>query len=202
MNARSPKYKRNLKDYEQKRFEELKIQYHKVTWKHYRNKEVERGWTLMDIACAKWRYEKYYNGYRKALEERAKKREQENWINPNGIYIDEDVAMNQVLEEIVEDFTKHMKENIIWEKEEESLANKHFKICCEACHLMISRNKKYGDSWKVLSVQSIANLCEMKLNRIAKLGEVDAKTEDELIDTLNYMVFGLIKLKEWKKSKN
>ena len=42
----------------------------------------------------------------------------------------------------------------------------------------------------------------MKLNRIAKLWDIDAKTEDELIDTINYCVFALIKLNEkrnWKR---
>jgi len=64
----------------------------------------------------------------------------------------------------------------------------------KAFDLMMSRNKKYGDSWKVLSIQSIANLCEMKMNRIAKLGEIDAKTEDEFFDIINYACFALIKL--------
>lgn len=69
------------------------------------------------------------------------------------------------------------------------------KIYVEAFDLMKSRNTKYGDSWKVLSIQSLANLCEMKLHRIANLDKVEPKIYDELIDTLNYMVFGLLKLK-------
>lgn len=62
--------------------------------------------------------------------------------------------------------------------------------------LMVGRNGAYGDSWKVLSIQSIANLIEMKMNRIARLGEADAKTEDEFMDVVNYAIFGLLKMHE------
>lgn len=76
---------------------------------------------------------------------------------------------------------------------------KKFKYIQKQCFaLMQGRNKKYGDSWKVLSVQSLANLCEMKLNRISQLGEKAPKTEDELIDVINYCTFALIKLDEQK----
>lgn len=62
--------------------------------------------------------------------------------------------------------------------------------------LLQSRNQKYWDSWKVMTVQAIASLCEMKLNRISQLGEVEAKTKDECEDVLNYMVFALFLLQK------
>lgn len=73
-------------------------------------------------------------------------------------------------------------------------ADLEFQKCFE---LMQGRNTKYGDSWKVLSVQSIANLIEMKMHRIANMNakELDPKIEDEFIDAVNYGIFGLIKLK-------
>lgn len=73
-------------------------------------------------------------------------------------------------------------------------ADKEFQKCFE---LMQGRNAKYGDSWKVLSVQSIANLIEMKMHRIANMDtkDLDPKIEDEFIDAVNYGIFGLIKLK-------
>jgi len=76
-----------------------------------------------------------------------------------------------------------------------NLASQEFKKSFE---LMKSRNKKYGDSWKVLSIPSIANLCEMKLNRISNMDieNLDPKIEDELRDTMNYMAFALIKLNQ------
>ena len=67
---------------------------------------------------------------------------------------------------------------------------KEFQRCFQ---LMKSRNEKYGNSWKVLSVPSIANLIEMKMNRIAKLGAEAPKTEDELMDSINYAIFALLK---------
>lgn len=75
--------------------------------------------------------------------------------------------------------------------EDMSSAFEQFVKCFE---LMKSRNKSYGSSWKVLSVQSIANLIEMKMNRIAQLGEIDAKSLDEFQDCANYAVFALMKL--------
>ena len=68
----------------------------------------------------------------------------------------------------------------------------------EARELMLSRNEKYGDSWKVLSIQSMANLIEMKMHRIANMKneELDPKIEDEFIDSINYGVMGLYKYKQ------
>lgn len=79
--------------------------------------------------------------------------------------------------------------------EDMKLAAQEFVKCFE---LMRGRNKKYGDSWKVLTLQSIANLIEMKMHRIANMNsqQLDPKIEDEFIDAINYGVFGLIKLKK------
>lgn len=73
------------------------------------------------------------------------------------------------------------------------LAKSEFENCFE---LMQGRNKKYGNSWKVLSITSLANLCEMKLHRIANMdaSNLDPKVEDEAQDVINYMIFTLIKL--------
>lgn len=81
------------------------------------------------------------------------------------------------------------------ENQDMFLAKEQYNRCFD---LMKSRNVKYGDSWKVLTVQSIANLCEMKLHRIANMDtkNLDPKIEDELMDTANYMIFALIKLKQ------
>lgn len=91
---------------------------------------------------------------------------------------------------------KKIKEKRATQKNLDKDAERIREVFKEAYELMMSRNKKYWDSWKVMDVQAIAALCEMKLNRIAQLGELEAKTADELIDTLNYMVFALIKHKE------
>ncbi len=69
------------------------------------------------------------------------------------------------------------------------------KVMDECYELMKGRNESYGQSWKVLSIRSIANLIEMKMNRISELPEGAPKTEDELKDALNYIIFALIKLK-------
>jgi hypothetical protein len=69
------------------------------------------------------------------------------------------------------------------------------EILEECKELMNERNQKYGDSWRTLSIQSTANLIEMKMNRVARLG-LDAKIKDELQDSINYAIFALYKLKQ------
>lgn len=69
------------------------------------------------------------------------------------------------------------------------------KIHDECLKLVKGRNKKYSNSWKVLTIKSIANMCEMKMNRFRKLDVKDVKAEDEFKDTINYCVFALWKLK-------
>lgn len=68
----------------------------------------------------------------------------------------------------------------------------------ECFDLFKSRNNKYGDSWKVLSLQSVANLIEMKMHRVANMStqQIDPKIKDEFQDSVNYAVMGLLKLKE------
>lgn len=69
------------------------------------------------------------------------------------------------------------------------------KHCWE---VMNGRNQKYGDSWKVLSIQSIANLIEMKMHRIANMTEqnLDPKVVDEFVDASNYATMALQKLQD------
>ena len=74
-----------------------------------------------------------------------------------------------------------------------------FKKEMNACFtLMKSRNKKYGDSWKCLRINSIIDLMIMKLDRCQKQ-ELDNKAiEVELEDIVNYGIFGLINLRDKK----
>lgn len=69
-------------------------------------------------------------------------------------------------------------------------------IASECLSLMRARNAKYGNSWKVLTIQSIANLIEMKMHRIANMNaqELDVKILDEFMDAINYAIFALMKL--------
>lgn len=67
-----------------------------------------------------------------------------------------------------------------------------------AWEVMVGRNAKYGDSWKVLSIPSMANLIEMKMHRIANMTEkeLNPKIIDEAVDAINYSAMILYKLKE------
>lgn len=67
-----------------------------------------------------------------------------------------------------------------------------------AWEVMLGRNAKYGDSWKVLSIPSMANLIEMKMHRIANMNEkeLNPKIIDEAVDAINYSAMMLYKLKE------
>jgi len=72
----------------------------------------------------------------------------------------------------------------------------------QSWELMKSRNAKYGDSWRVLTIPAIAALIEMKMHRIANMDvqNLDPKAVDEFIDTMNYAAMGLQKLKEQGKT--
>lgn len=203
----APKYNnRALRPHEVKRYEELVILHEKLYGSKYRSWGVipSTGETLMDIACSTKRYQDIYKWYQEKREKKLKKKEAEE---EKKTIMAEDIEP-PILDWLKSSFEKNKdqvkeKEKVIQVEdsviESDLLAIKAEEIIEEALELMKSRNKRYWDSWKVLTVQSLANLCEMKLHRIARLGEAEAKTADELIDVLNYCIFGLIKLK--KKTK-
>jgi hypothetical protein len=76
------------------------------------------------------------------------------------------------------------------------------KIINECRALVISRNEQYGDTVDVVDIHTVIGLVLMKLNRIYQLGVENAKTKDELQDSLNYIVFALEKYEKQKLSKN
>lgn len=101
-------------------------------------------------------------------------------------------------------FDRHIKELRKKEAEEAELLQSESRpsdmeaisnIFDECRNLMMSRNEKYGDSWKILSIPWLSNLCEMKLNRISNMDKIDPKIEDELMDTINYCIFALYKVR-------
>lgn len=67
------------------------------------------------------------------------------------------------------------------------------KVIDECKQLVISRNKQYGDSVDIIDIHTTVGIVLMKLNRIYKLGALNAKTKDELQDSINYLVFALEK---------
>jgi uncharacterized membrane protein len=75
------------------------------------------------------------------------------------------------------------------------------KIIDECRTLIISRNEQYGDTVDVVDIHTVIGLVLMKLNRIYQLGTDNAKTKDELQDSLNYLVFSLEKYEKEKLSK-
>jgi len=112
------------------------------------------------------------------------------WIDEKIQEINEKKNTKTIEDYSTEEIAK-LSESLAKNKDEEI-----FKEKLDECFkLMQGRNAKYGTSWKVLSIQSIANLVEMKMNRIAKLG-TDTKTEDEFKDAVNYAIFGLLKLQQ------
>lgn len=73
------------------------------------------------------------------------------------------------------------------------------KVIDECRKLVISRNQQYGDTVDVVDVHTVVGLCIMKLTRIYQLGVENTKSRDELIDSLNYIVFALEKLDKGAK---
>ena len=75
---------------------------------------------------------------------------------------------------------------------------KYMKVINECKKLVIDRNKQYGNSVDIIDIHTLVGLVMMKLNRIYKLGD-KSKTKDELIDSINYLVFAIEK---FEKDKN
>lgn len=69
-------------------------------------------------------------------------------------------------------------------------------IVKECKKIVMSRNKKYGNSTAPIDIHTIVGIVIMKLTRIYKLGTENAKTLDELQDSINYIVFALDKFKQ------
>jgi len=195
-NEISPKYWRELRDHEQKRFEDLVILFEKAMQKKYNWSFINEksNETLMDIACSTGRYNSLLWYYQSKYQER-RKQEIEN--EERELNQDEKQALN-LCEKVEWLSNEPFNEPIGFT--DNVLKHRVDQIHKDTLDLMLSRNEKYGDSWKVLTIPSLANLCEMKLHRIARLWDVDAKTEDELMDVINYCVFGLMKYKESQKT--
>lgn len=72
--------------------------------------------------------------------------------------------------------------------------NKTIEKCRD---LAISRNKKYGNSIDIVRNSSIIDLVLMKLIRTRELKEQDPKYFDEVIDSINYLVYLLMRKERW-----
>lgn len=76
------------------------------------------------------------------------------------------------------------------------------KVFSECKELLLKRNAKYGNSWKGARLSSIIDYVLMKYNRLNKMvdnpKENYEKIKTDLMDALNYAVFGLIMLEDVK----
>lgn len=84
--------------------------------------------------------------------------------------------------------------------ESKKTIERYDEIMKEARNLMIDKNKEYGDSWKHMRLPSITDQILVKVHRIRKLEEAEAKApggvESEYLDIINYCAFALIKIRE------
>jgi hypothetical protein len=70
--------------------------------------------------------------------------------------------------------------------------------------LMIAKNHDYGEAWRNMRVSSFTDLILMKLLRVKQIEENDGETlisegiDANYMDMINYAVFALIKLSEYK----
>jgi len=71
--------------------------------------------------------------------------------------------------------------------------DKYLRTIQPAIDLAISRNKKYGNTVDIVRTSSIIDLILMKLMRTRKLSTTDDKYLDELYDSLNYLVYILMR---------
>ena len=81
------------------------------------------------------------------------------------------------------------------EKTQEEISNK----CEELKNLLISKNKKYGDSAlspirifsKASNIEQLLVRCDDKINRVAATG-IEISGEDQIIDLVGYLVLLLV----------
>jgi hypothetical protein len=75
-----------------------------------------------------------------------------------------------------------------------------FKLEQARClELMVGRNKKYGDSWKKLRLNSVVDLINMKIDRCVKQDLDEDAIKIELEDIANYCIFGLMMVRHKKE---
>jgi len=81
-------------------------------------------------------------------------------------------------------------------------------IIAECKRLMAAKNHDYGESWREMRLPSITDQILIKVRRIRRLEELQAKGEKpkvsegieaEYRDILNYCIFALIKIREEQK---
>lgn len=74
------------------------------------------------------------------------------------------------------------------------ISNETYDAAVKQCKdLAISRSQRYGNSIDVMRTPSIIDLILMKLVRTRELPETDPKYYDEIIDSVNYLVYILIR---------
>lgn len=74
------------------------------------------------------------------------------------------------------------------------VSNATYEQAIRPCRqLAISRSERYGNSVDIMKTTSILDLILMKLSRTRELSESDPKYYDEIIDSINYLVFILIR---------
>jgi hypothetical protein len=71
------------------------------------------------------------------------------------------------------------------------------RVLKKARSIFVERQGKYGNSVNEIDLHTIVGLMRMKLFRIYNEG-ADPKTEDELLDCINYAVFAMTRLEEKK----
>ncbi len=82
-------------------------------------------------------------------------------------------------------------------------ARRYDAVVARARELMLRKNHDYGESWKEMRPASITDQILVKVLRIRRLEELQAKgeqalvaegIESEYVDILNYAVFGVLRL--------
>jgi hypothetical protein len=84
-------------------------------------------------------------------------------------------------------------------------ASRYDEVVARARALMLRKNHDYGESWREMRPSSITDQILVKVLRVRRLEELQAKgeqsmvaegIESEYLDILNYAVFGVLRLAE------
>lgn len=90
------------------------------------------------------------------------------------------------------------------DQNEDEVLELYDKYAKETIDLLNAKNHDYGEAWRVMRISSYTDLILVKLYRIKQIEENNGQTivsegiSSNYMDILNYSIFGLIKLEEFK----
>lgn len=63
---------------------------------------------------------------------------------------------------------------------------------------LIYEKSPYGDMWQKMSFHELTSIAAYKARRATLLEPSDSKIDDDILDSINFLVFAWLRRKEWR----